>query len=388
MPPGLAEAVAAWAAVQGQDVVATDSLPRALPQLGIPEDVACGALVLPLPEGQFVLWARAEQVRHIDWGGDPHNKAIAAQEGDAVRLSPRRSFDRWRETVSGRSQPWTPQEVAEATALRTHLLEALYARSRSVVRAAETLQRSLLTAPPQVDHLQVAVRYVPAAREAQVGGDWYDVFEQPDGSTVLVIGDVVGHDTAAAAAMAQLRGLLRGIAYGSAESPAGVLARLDDAVAGLDLQAMATVLVGRLEQLDGDAAAGRTRLRWASAGHLPPVLTGPDGRRRVLEGPRPGLLLGVAPGVARPETEAVLESGSTLLLYTDGLVERRDQVFDDGVERLAAALAEYRELPVEAVADALLHRLLPERAEDDVALVAVRLSPPARPRLRGVPGSR
>jgi light-regulated signal transduction histidine kinase (bacteriophytochrome) len=384
LPPGLAEAIAAWAAGQDEDVVATDSLPRVLPQLGIPEDVACGALVLPLPEGQFVLWTRVEQVRHIDWGGDPHNKAIAEREGDSVRLSPRKSFDRWRETVRGRSAPWTPQELTEAAALRTHLLEALYARSRSVVRAAETLQRSLLSDPPEPDHLQVAVRYVPAAREAQVGGDWYDVFQQPDGSTVLVIGDVVGHDTAAAAAMAQLRGILRGIAYASADGPAGVLARLDAAVAGLDLQAMATVLVGRLEQDGTDAAAGRTRLRWASAGHLPPVVIDPDGQQRVLAGPRPGLLLGVAPGATRPEVETVLERGSTLVLYTDGLVERRDQVFDDGVQRLAAALAEYRQLPVEAVCDALLHRLLPERAEDDVALVAVRLAPPERPPLRVV----
>jgi serine phosphatase RsbU (regulator of sigma subunit) len=382
LPPGLADAVAAWAAGQDQDVVSTDSLPRALPQLGIPTDVACGALVLPLPEGQFVLWTRAEQVQNIDWGGDPHNKAIAEQEGDTVRLSPRKSFDAWRETVSGRSAPWRPPELAEAGALRTHLLEALYARSRSVVRAAEALQRSLLSDPPEPDHLQVAVRYVPAAREAQVGGDWYDVFQQPDGSTVLVIGDVVGHDTAAAAAMAQLRGILRGIAYDSSDGPAGVLARLDAAVAGLDLQALATVLVGRLEHDPDDALAGRTRLRWASAGHLPPVLAGPDGERRVLEAHRPGLLLGVDPRTVRPEGEVWLEQGSTLLLYTDGLVERRDQVFDDGVQRLVAALAELRGLPVETMCDALLDRLVPGRAEDDVALVAVRLAPREQQRRR------
>jgi serine phosphatase RsbU (regulator of sigma subunit) len=257
------------------------------------------------------------------------------------------------------------------------------------VRAAEALQRSLLTDPPEPDHLQVAVRYVPAAREAQVGGDWYDVFQQPDGATVLVIGDVVGHDTAAAAAMAQLRGLLRGIAYDSADGPAGVLARLDAAVAGLDLGAMATVLVGRLEQDPADAAAGRTRLRWASAGHLPPVLVGPDGERRVLEAP-PGLMLGVHPGRARPESEVRLERGSTLLLYTDGLVERRDQVFDEGVELLGAALTELRDLPVEAMCDALLARLLPQGAADDVALVAVRLAPRDNRRLRMVrgPGAR
>ncbi len=99
-----------------------------------------------------MLWFRREAVQHIDWGGDPHNKAIAAREGDEVRLSPRKSFERWQEVVRGRSGPWLPRELAEVVELRNHLLEALYARSRSIVRAAETLQRSLLTDPPQPAH--------------------------------------------------------------------------------------------------------------------------------------------------------------------------------------------------------------------------------------------
>ncbi len=170
------------------------------------------------------------------------------------------------------------------------------------MRAAETLQRSLLSEPPGLAAADVAVRYVPAAREAQVGGDWYDVFPQPDGSTMLVIGDVVGHDTAAAACMAQLRGLLRGIAFDSAAGPAGALTRLDSAIAGLQLGALATVLVGRLEPVDGGM-----RLRWSSAGHLPPLVVTPDGERHVLTGARPGLLLGVDPTVVRTEQEVVLE---------------------------------------------------------------------------------
>jgi chemotaxis family two-component system sensor kinase Cph1 len=374
LPPAVADALAAWAAGRGDDVVATDSLPRDAPALATPLELACGALVLPLPEGQYVLWFRGEVVRHIDWGGDPHNKAIAEREGDGIRLSPRKSFERWRETVRNRSEAWTVQQVAEAGELRTHLLEALYARSRSIVRAAETLQRSLLSEPPEPDGLEVAVRYVPAAREAQVGGDWYDVFGQPDGSTMLVIGDVVGHDTAAAACMAQLRGLLRGIAFDSAEGPARVLARLDGAIAGLGLGAMATVLVGRLEHTEDERTIGVTRLRWASAGHLPPLAVGPGGEPRLLPTTgRPGLLLGVDPAAERPEQTAVLERGSTLLLFTDGLVERRDQGFDDGVELLGEALADLRERPVDELSDELLARLVPDGAEDDVALVAVRL---------------
>jgi len=371
LPPDVVEAVAVWAAGRAGDVVATDSLPRTAPLLDAPVELACGVLVLPLPEGQYVLWFRGEQVHHIDWGGDPHNKAIAEREGDEVRLSPRKSFDRWRQTVRDRSEPWTAQQIAVASELRTHLLEALYARSRRVVRAAETLQRSLLSDPPEPDHVEVAVRYVPAATESQVGGDWYDVFRQPDGSTVLVIGDVVGHDTEAAAGMGQLRGLLRGIAYDNADGPAGVLARLDSAMAGLGLRTMATVLVGRLEH----GAGGATRFRWASAGHLPPLVSGPDGAQRVLAAPRAELLLGVDPTAVRTEQVSVIEAGSTLLLYTDGLVERRDQVFDDGVRLLGRALADLRDGPVEQLCDELLDRLLPERAEDDVALVAVRLRP-------------
>jgi chemotaxis family two-component system sensor kinase Cph1 len=374
-PPDVADAVAAWAAARGEDVVVTDSLHRDAPRLGAHEEVVGGALVLPLPEGQYVLWFRGEAVRHVDWGGDPHNKAIAEREGDGIRLSPRKSFDRWQETVRDRSEPWTPAQVAEAGELRTHLLEALYARSRSVARAAETLQRSLLTEPIQPEGFELAVRYVPAAREAQVGGDWYDVFDQPDGSTILVIGDVVGHDTRAAATMGHLRGLLRGIAYGGSDGPAGVLRRLDAAIEGLALGAMATVLVGHMEQAEPGRTGDVTRLRWASAGHLPPLLLDPDGVVQTLEAPRPELLLGVDPTRPRTEHETIIAPGSTLLLYTDGLVERHDQVFDEGVELLAEALTELRSRSVAELCDRLLERLLPEGVEDDVALLAVRLRP-------------
>jgi two-component system, chemotaxis family, sensor kinase Cph1 len=368
-------ALAAWAAQQGGDVVSTDRLPLVAPTLGVPGEVACGVLALPLPEGQHVIWTRVEKVHAVDWGGDPHNKAIAEREGDSVRLSPRKSFDRWRETVRNRAEAWTPAELTEAGELRTHLLEALYARTRRVARTALTLQRSLLSEPPDPDHLDFAVRYVPAARDSQVGGDWYDVFQQPDGATVLVIGDVVGHDTEAAACMGQLRGLLRGIAYDSDDSPAGVLTRLDRAVAGLQLTTMASVLVARLEQTDEERAAGLTRLRWSNAGHLPPVVAGPDGTITVLDDARPDLLLGVDAGSSRQDHVLTVPRGSTVLLYTDGLVERRDQLFDDGIAQLRDELGALWREPVDRLVDQLLARLVPGGADDDVALVAVRLDP-------------
>jgi chemotaxis family two-component system sensor kinase Cph1 len=375
LPPLVRTALAAWVAEQGGDVVSTDRLPLVAPHLGIPGELVSGVLALSLAEGQYVIWTRGEQVRAVDWGGDPHNKAIAQREGDTVRLSPRKSFDRWRETVRNRAEAWTPAELSEAAELRRNLVEALYARSRRVARTAITLQRSLLSEPPDPDHLDFAVRYVPAARDSQVGGDWYDVFQQPDGATVLVIGDVVGHDTEAAATMGQLRGLLRGITYDSADSPAGVLTRLDRAIAGLEIDAMASVLVARLEQTPEEVAQGVTRLRWSNAGHLPPVVVDADGQIQVLDGARPDLLLGVEPGARRQDHVLTVSRGATVLLYTDGLVERRDQLFDTGVDQLREELRTLWELPVHEVADQLLARLVPDRAEDDVALVAVRLNP-------------
>jgi len=373
LSPEVAATLAAWVATQSGEVVSTDRLPLVAPLLDLPGDLVCGVLALPLPDGQYVIWTRAEQVHSVDWGGDPHNKAIAEREGDTVRLSPRKSFDRWRETVRNRAEAWTAAELREAGELRTDLLEALYARSRRVARTAITLQRSLLSAPPHLGALDFAVRYVPAARDAQIGGDWYDVFGQPDGATVLVIGDVVGHDTEAAACMGQLRGLLRGITYDSADSPAGVLTRLDRAIAGLELDTMASVLVARLEQTPAELAQGVTRLRWSNAGHLPPVVVGPDGAVQVLDGARADLLLGADPGAERHDQVLTLPRGSMVALYTDGLVERRDQLFDTGVDRLRDELATLWQAPVEEVADELLGRLLPEEAEDDVALLVVRL---------------
>jgi len=381
LDPGTAAAIAGWAADQHVDVAHSDALPAVAPQLDVPRHLACGALVVPLPDGQYVLWARGEHLRTVDWGGDPRAKVITLQEGEDVRISPRKSFARWQEAVRDRSQPWTPEEVTEATALRTNLLEALYARSRRVARAAETLQRSLLSEPPQPDHLQMAVRYVPAAREAQVGGDWYDVFTQPDGATVLVIGDVVGHDVEAAAVMGQLRGLLRGIAFDAEVGPAGVLSRLDRAIEGLRVAAMASVLVARLEQTDEERERGVSRIRWSNAGHLPPLVLPASGDAVLLgTDTRSDLLLGVAPETTRHEHEAVVERGSTVLLYTDGLVERRDQVFDEGIARLLTEIAGHGETPVEELVDLLLERMLPDRAEDDVALLAVRLHEQDRPR--------
>jgi serine phosphatase RsbU (regulator of sigma subunit)/PAS domain-containing protein len=247
-------------------------------------------------------------------------------------------------------------------------------------RLAEGLQRSLLTAPPQPDHGEIVVRYKPAMRAAEVGGDWYDAFLQPSGATMVVIGDVVGHDTAAAAAMGQLRGMLRGIAYREGPGPAAVLAELDAAIEGLGMGTMATAAIARVEQTPEDRAAGLTRVRWSNAGHPAPLLMHVDGRIEELALPRPELMLGVNPLTPRTDAVVTVARGATLLLYTDGLVEGRDLPLDEGVARLRAALAELADEPLAVLCDEVIERLRPEGLQDDVALVAIRLNREDRPR--------
>ncbi|PZR52326.1 serine phosphatase [Xylanimonas oleitrophica] len=253
----------------------------------------------------------------------------------------------------------------------------LYRRQRVV---AETFQRSLLTEPVQPDHVQIVVRYQPAPEAAQVGGDWYDAFMQPDGSAVLVIGDVVGHDIEAAALMAQVRPMLRGIAVVTQEGPAQVLAQLDSALRTLQIPVMATVLVARLEQTEEERGRGVTRLRWSSAGHPPPMVVDADGSVRALVPSSPAPLVGILPESPRGEDVVVLERGATVLLYTDGLVESRTRPLREGLAELEALLRRVGGADLDTLCDVLLAQLAAESAEDDVALVGVRLHLQDRPR--------
>ncbi len=231
--------------------------------------------------------------------------------------------------------------------------------------AAETLQLAMLTDLPKPPRLQLAARYVPSAAEDQVGGDWYDALVTPDGTTVLAIGDVTGHDMSAAAAMGQLRTLLRGLAHDRGDPPAATLSRLDTTAAGLHVGSLATVVVARVE--DG------SRLRWSNAGHPPPVLLHADGRVELLE-TRPEMLLGLDLHVVRTDHVVDLSPGSTLLLYTDGLVESRTQDLDVGTATLLAAVQRRRGQSLEELLDGLLGDLAHGR-DDDIALLAVRTTP-------------
>lgn len=260
----------------------------------------------------------------------------------------------------------TAQEVAVRAGLALDNAR-LY---REQLLLAEGLQRSLLTEPPRTRDLAVAVRYSPAAEAAKVGGDWYDAFVQPGGAMNLVIGDVTGHDVIAAAAMGQLRSLVRGIAATTDAAPAEVLQRVDRAIETLRVDTVATAVLLRVEP--GHAADGSVDVRWSSAGHPTPLVLLPDGSAYAPPG-RPDLVLGVVPTTQRHEHHVTVPHGSVLLLHTDGLVERRGERLQDGLERLRALLEGLGHHDVESLSDELLDGMLPERPDDDVAIVVARI---------------
>ena len=241
--------------------------------------------------------------------------------------------------------------------------------TKATRRLSAALQRSLLTDPPQVDHVQIAVRYLPAAAEAQIGGDWYDAFLVA-GKVSLVIGDVAGHDQDAAALMGQVRNVLRGVAHTQRAGPAAVLTALDCAMADLTVGALATAVLAQLEQSQADAALGLRVLRWSNAGHPPPLLLGPGGATELLSRP-PDLLLGHDPDTVRTDHTRLLQAGSTVLFYSDGLVERRGTSIDEGLAWLRDVVSACTDLGLEQLCDAVLADLA-DGLEDDVALMAVR----------------
>ena len=240
----------------------------------------------------------------------------------------------------------------------------LYEREHSV---AEALQRSLLPQLPVVAGLDRAARYLPGSRAAEVGGDWYDLFRLPDGAVGIAVGDVMGHDLTAAAAMGQLRSVLRSYAW-QGSAPSVVLDHLDQLVQGLDMAQLATALYARLEL----PADGPGTLCLANAGHLPPVLRRPDGTAVLLDEAQ-SLLVGAALGTERDELSVEVEPGSMLVLYTDGLVEQRGLDPDTGLERLRMPVEAVDGADADAVCDQLLSALDGRRRDDDVALLVVRV---------------
>lgn len=253
------------------------------------------------------------------------------------------------------------QMAAERVALATQARLAQLDRATTVA-----LQRSLLPARHiDIDGLRVAARYVPGAREG-VGGDWYDAFALPSGHVGVVIGDVAGHGLHSAVVMGRIRSALRAYALES-DDPADVLSRLDRKISIFEPEALATALYAVI-------SPGVDRLRISVAGHPPAILALP-GQAATTVKARPDLPLGVSADLPRHVHEVDFAPGALLLLYTDGLVERRNESLDDGVERLRATVT--AGLAVDTVCARVMSVMIgSEQAADDVAVLAVTRSAP------------
>lgn len=234
----------------------------------------------------------------------------------------------------------------------------LYQREHGI---AETLQRSLLRKQlPEFPGMTMASRYLPARQESEIGGDWYDALALPDGRIGLVMGDVAGRGIPAAAVMGQLQNAVR--AYAMEGHPPAVI--LDRVTRLLDLREMATLLYLVFDP-------GTWTVQYANAGHLPPLVIDADGTASLLEGGSPPL--GGAADIAFREDTVTVRPGSTIVLYTDGLIEVRGEPLDEGLARLLRATTAVPPRDPEVLLDHLLATLLGDGAPaDDVALLALR----------------
>jgi GAF domain-containing protein/anti-sigma regulatory factor (Ser/Thr protein kinase) len=244
--------------------------------------------------------------------------------------------------------------------------------------AAMTLQRNLMpegvarTATVDADG-----RYLPATRGVHVGGDWYDLLDRPDGTVAFAVGDIAGHGLQAAAAMGQVRSAWRALALSTTE-PSAILASLERFANGVEGAFFSTILT---MLLDPDT----NELRYATAGHPPALVIEPDGATRFLEGGR-SVPLGLPFDLPRAQAHERVSPGSILVLYTDGLVERRDESLDRGLERLAETAARAAGESLEDLSDALLDLVADER-HDDVALLVIGSRRPSGEFRRSFPAS-
>ncbi|MCX4458917.1 SpoIIE family protein phosphatase [Streptomyces sp. NBC_01340] len=240
----------------------------------------------------------------------------------------------------------------------------LYEQTR---RDAERFQRLLLPRlPDDLEPFEAAAAYSPATTPGHVGGDWYDALLVPEKACAAVIGDVVGHDLQAAAAMAQTRNMLRALLYDRRTSPSVVLTHLDRTLQAITENPVTTACLARIEPAP---SAGWT-LRWSTAGHPPPLLITPDRWARYLPA-EPDLPLGIDTSRRRHDHTHPLPTDATVVFFTDGLVEHRDHSFEVGLQRLAVIATAHANSPL---AD-LVHTLIdehPSDGHDDMAVLAIR----------------
>lgn len=358
------DAAGAWVAVRHGGTTG-----RVLASIGLPEGLAAtvpSLEPLPGPGGTHLspVWLTStSEVRDVlpPGSGDPTGSlAILPLRADGRLIGHLGVYRPGYEEFG-------PDERGEATAVGAQAAQALLKATQFVTtrHVAESLQRSLLTEPPDVAGLAVDVRYRPATMAAEVGGDWYDAFVLPDGLH-LVIGDVMGHDLDAAGRMGQLRSFLRTLAYDRGGDPASLLRRLDRLNEDLQVTEFTSLILGRIH----DTSEGRM-VEWANAGHPSALLVHPDGTGRILTGAvDPPLGIGI--GIRRRNSQALLPEGSTLLLYTDGLVELSTSSLDHRIEDLLAHASAAAALPLDRFCDSVL--AFAQDTPDDVAVVAVRTS--------------
>lgn len=262
---------------------------------------------------------------------------------------------RW---VSGEDRLLVTVLIGHLSLAMQHVRQFESARETSL-----TLQRAML--PPVQPPPGFAVRYEPAVPPLEIGGDWYDVLPIGEHHIGIVVGDCVGRGLPAAAIMGQLRSSARALLINGAE-PAVLLDQLDSAASLIPNAYCTTVF---LAILDTDTGV----LQYSNAGHMPAVLAGPEPGTTTLLTDAASVPLAVRRNEPRPQATQVLPSGSTLMLFTDGLVERKHESIDDGIARAADVLAQTMASPLDTVADAVLRKLAPGGGcDDDVAMVIYR----------------
>ncbi|MFI8434724.1 PP2C family protein-serine/threonine phosphatase [Streptomyces sp. NPDC079020] len=275
------------------------------------------------------------------------------------------------ERLDGRPFEHGDQEVLLALASAAGIAIESAHLFKQVRDSAENFQRLLLPVLPDLSPYSAATIYRPATRPNHLGGDWYDAIRLPDGTLGIVIGDVCGHDLPAAATMAQMRNMLRALFYDRQSPPSDVLHQLDITLDSTCSDSPGTtVLAGRVEPAEEDFV-----LDWCTAGHLPPLVITPDGQAAYLPD-EPGLPLGVDATLPRPDHRTRLRPGSTVVFFTDGLVEHPARSIDEGLDSLVELATTHAGQPVGDLVHALADHH-PSDGHDDLAILALRL--PARP---------
>jgi len=360
-----------------QDYAASDA--RMLELFGLPPD---GVLSLAAALSSMIHPEDRQRYEQAVLAAlDPAGKRELRQE---IRVARDDGSYRWVAVTARASFAGDPPVAERLIGVAADVTERVDERRRAdeLVRAEQTrardeehhiaveLQRALLPRSTVTrPDVAIAARYEAGSATLEVGGDWYDTFELPDGRIGLTVGDVVGHGLTAATAMGKLRVAMGALAP-HADGPGRLLSYLDGFAAGSDGVDFATACYGIFDPRTGE-------LRHASAGHPPMLVVTADGQSRLLMAGRSAPITGKPAGV-RPDATEILEPGSVLLLYSDGLIERRREVITAGLERLEHAAVELRDATVKELCDGLLTALgVAEHRDDDVVVLCLRV--PARP---------